>query len=58
MVKIKSSAEILKLDAIIENSNSMRKHCITEDSEKVTEDTQKLKENIELFEKHLEATAI
>ena len=58
LVKIKSSAEILKLDAIIENSNSMRKHCITEDSEKVTEDTQKLKENIELLEKHLEATAI
>jgi len=58
LVKIKSSAEILKLDDIIENSNNLRKHCITEDSEKVTKDTQKLKENIELLEKHLEATAI
>jgi HPt (histidine-containing phosphotransfer) domain-containing protein len=58
LVKIKSSAEILKLDAIIENSNNMRKHCITEDSEKVTEDTQKLKENIEQLKMHLEAAAI
>jgi len=58
LVKIKSSAEILKLDAIIENSNNLRKHCITEDSEKVTIDTQKLKENIKLLERHLEAAAI
>jgi HPt (histidine-containing phosphotransfer) domain-containing protein len=58
LVKIKSSAEILSLDAIIENSNSMRKHCITQESEKITKDTEYLKKNINLLEKHLEATAI
>ncbi len=58
LVKIKSSAEILNLNAIIENANSVRKYCITENSEKVIQETEKLKENIELLEKQLEATAI
>ncbi len=58
LVKIKSSAEILNLNDIIDNANSIRKHCITENSEKVIQETQKLKENIEMLEKQLEATAI
>jgi HPt (histidine-containing phosphotransfer) domain-containing protein len=58
LVKIKSSAEILNLDAIIDDANSIRKHCITENSEKVIQDTKRLKENIGLLEKRLEATAI
>jgi len=58
LVKIKSSAEILNLDAIIEISNSMRKHCITEDDKSVTADTSRLKEQIKLLEKHLEETAV
>jgi hypothetical protein len=58
LVKIKSSAEILNLNDIIDNAISMRKHCITEDSEKVTAETQRLKDNISMLEKHLEVTAI
>jgi hypothetical protein len=58
LVKIKSSAEILNLNDIIDNAISMRKHCITEDSEEVTAETQRLKDNISMLEKHLEVTAI
>ena len=58
LVKIKSSAEILNLNAIIDNANSIRKHCITENSEKVIQETKRLKENIGMLEKQLEATAI
>jgi uncharacterized protein (UPF0333 family) len=58
LVKIKSSAEILNLNAIIGNTNSIRKHCVAENSETVILETKKLKENIELLEKQLTATAI
>jgi hypothetical protein len=58
LVKIKSSAEILNLNDIIDNVNSIRKHCITENSEKVIQETNRLKENIGILEKQLEATAI
>lgn len=58
LVKIKSSAEILNLDAIIDVSNSMRKNCITKDIQKVTADAKKLKTQIALLEKHLEETAV
>ncbi|MCH9812415.1 MAG: hypothetical protein K0U47_00535 [Epsilonproteobacteria bacterium] len=58
LVKIKSSAEILNLDAIISISNSMREHCITKDTQKVTADVEKLKAHITLLERHLEETAV
>lgn len=58
LVKIKSSAEILNLDAIISNANSIRKYCTTENSEQIIQETQKLKDNIRLLEKQLEVTAI
>ena len=58
LVKIKSSAEILNLDAIIEISNSMRKYCIAEDDKSVAVDTSRLKEQIRLLEKYLEETAV
>ncbi len=58
LVKIKSSAEILNLDAIINNANNIRKHCITENSEKVIQETKALKENINTLGKQLEVTAI
>ncbi len=58
LVKIKSSAEILNLDAIIDISNSIRKHCITKDVEKVNHDKERLSKQIILLEQHLEETAV
>lgn len=58
LVKIKSSAEILNLDDIIDISNDMRKHCITENAEEVMTQTQRLKNHIGLLEGQLEATAV
>jgi len=58
LVKIKSSAEILNLNAIIENANDLRQSCTDKDSNKITTNTEKLKENIKLLEKHLETTVI
>ena len=58
LVKIKSSAEILNLNDIIESTNDIRKHCITENSDKVVIETAKLKEKINLLQEQLEVQTV
>ncbi len=56
LIKIKSSAEILNLDAIIDVSNRIRKECLDKNSENVVKNIQTLREKIEFLEKNLTKT--
>ena len=58
LVKIKSSAEILNLDAIIDITNSIREECTNEDIENIITQTNKLKDQVELLKKNLVQSAV
>ncbi len=56
LVKIKSSAEILNLDAIIDISNIIREETLNKNSENVINHINTLRERIEFLEKNLTKT--
>ncbi len=58
LVKIKSSAEILNLEDIIEISGSIRRDCITKDRDKISLNIERLKEQLTILQKHLEEAVV